>query len=144
MHQCVIIDEFKRVTVRKLLSLVLASVTLTSDLWLWPLARNLAWSLVITPENFMMMRWWEHSQKRCDRRTDRRTENTIHRAVRSQLKNTFYISISCRPMSGLVAAYAFTAPCYIRVTLQRRHNGCDSISNHEPHDCLLNRLFRRR
>ena len=24
------------------------------------------------------------------------------------------------------------------------HNECDSISNHQPHDCLLNRLFRRR
>ena len=28
--------------------------------------------------------------------------------------------------------------------LRWRHNGCDSISNHQPHDCLLNRLFRRR
>ena len=28
--------------------------------------------------------------------------------------------------------------------LQWRHNGCDSVSNHQPHDCLLNRLFRRR
>ena len=27
---------------------------------------------------------------------------------------------------------------------QWRHNGCDSVSNHQPHDCLLNRLFRRR
>ena len=29
-------------------------------------------------------------------------------------------------------------------TLQWRHNGRDSVSNHQPHDCLLNRLFRRR
>ena len=29
-------------------------------------------------------------------------------------------------------------------TLQWRHNGHDSISNHQPHDCLLNHLFRRR
>ena len=28
--------------------------------------------------------------------------------------------------------------------LQWRHNGCDGISNHQPQDCLLNRLFRRR
>ena len=27
-------------------------------------------------------------------------------------------------------------------TLQWRHNGRDSASNHQPHDCLLNRLFR--
>ena len=29
-------------------------------------------------------------------------------------------------------------------TLQWRHNWGDGISNHPPHDCLLNRLFRRR
>ena len=29
-------------------------------------------------------------------------------------------------------------------TLQWRHNGCDSVSNHQPRDCLLYRLFRRR
>ena len=28
--------------------------------------------------------------------------------------------------------------------LQWRHNGRDSVSNHQPHDCLLNRLFRRK
>ena len=28
-------------------------------------------------------------------------------------------------------------------TLQWRHNERDSVSNHQPHDCLLNRLFRR-
>ena len=25
-----------------------------------------------------------------------------------------------------------------------RHNGCGSVSNHRPHDCLINCLFRRR
>ena len=29
-------------------------------------------------------------------------------------------------------------------TLRWRHNECDSVSTHQPHDCLLNRLFRRR
>ena len=65
------------VTVRKRLSWVVTSVTLTFDLWPWPFAWTLLWSLVITPENFVMIRWWEHSQKgvtgsRTDRRTDRR------------------------------------------------------------------------
>ena len=32
----------------------------------------------------------------------------------------------------------------ILYTLRWRHNGLGSISNHQPHDCLLNRLFRRR
>ena len=31
----------------------------------------------------------------------------------------------------------------IVVALQWRHNGRDSVPNHQPHDCLLNRLFRR-
>ena len=39
--------------------------------------------------------------------------------------------------------------CLIRLfasfgALRWRHNGPDSVSNHQPHDCLLNRLFRRR
>ena len=29
-------------------------------------------------------------------------------------------------------------------TLQWRHNGCDGVSNHQPHYCLPNRLFWRR
>ena len=41
-------------------------------------------------------------------------------------------------------------PClpFVRFTdytsLRWRQNGCESVSNHQPHDCLLNRLFRRR
>ena len=63
------------VTVRKRLSWVVTSVTLTFDLWPWPFAWTLLWSLVITPENFMIIRWWEHSQKGVtDRQTDRRTD----------------------------------------------------------------------
>ena len=31
-----------------------------------------------------------------------------------------------------------------RWALRWRHNGPDSVSNHQPHHCLLNRLFRRR
>ena len=30
------------------------------------------------------------------------------------------------------------------LSLRWRHNGRDSVSNHQPHDCLLNRLFRLR
>ena len=29
-------------------------------------------------------------------------------------------------------------------SLQWRHNHRDGVSNHQPHDCILNRLFRRR
>ena len=30
------------------------------------------------------------------------------------------------------------------LSLRWRHDGRDSVSNHQPHDCLLNRLVRRR
>ena len=43
------------VTVRKRLSWVLTSVTLTFDLWPWPFAWTSLLSVVITPENFMMI-----------------------------------------------------------------------------------------
>ena len=95
------------VTVWKQLSWVVTSVTLTFDLWPWPFAWTLLWSLVITPENFMMIRWWEHSQKgvtdrqtdrrtdgRTDGQTDGRTENTICRAAWSQLKTIGYLFYS--------------------------------------------------
>ena len=63
------------VTVRKRLSWVLTSVTLTFDLWPWPFAWTLLLSLVITPGNFMMIRWWEHSEKGV---TDGRTDGKYH------------------------------------------------------------------
>ena len=33
---------------------------------------------------------------------------------------------------------------HLALSLQWRHKGGDSVSNHQPHNCLLNRLFRRR
>ena len=36
------------------------------------------------------------------------------------------------------------APSIHKISLQLRHNGHGSVSNHQPHDCLLNRLFRRK
>ena len=30
------------------------------------------------------------------------------------------------------------------IALHWHHNECDGVSNHQPHDCLLTRLFRRR
>ena len=32
----------------------------------------------------------------------------------------------------------------LAAALPRRHNGYGGVSNHQPHDCLLNRLFRQR
>ena len=66
------------VRVRKRLSWVLTSVTLTFDLWHWPFAWTSLLTMVITPENFMMIRWWEHGEKGVtDRQTDRRTDGQM-------------------------------------------------------------------
>ena len=63
------------VTVRKRLSWVMTSVTLTFDLWPWPFAWTLLLSLVITPENFVAIRWDEHNEKGVtDRQTDGQTD----------------------------------------------------------------------
>ena len=35
-------------------------------------------------------------------------------------------------------------PCNFHISLLWRHNEHDSVSNHQPRGCLLNRLFRRR
>ena len=68
MYHFIIISKLK---IGKRLSWVVTSVTLTFDLWPWPFAWTLPWSLVIT-ENYMTIWWWEHSQKGVtDRRTDR-------------------------------------------------------------------------
>ena len=74
------------VIVQKRLNWVLTSVSLTFDLWLWPFPLL---SLVITFENFMMIRQWEHSEKgltdwQRDIRTDRRTEPFTELLGRSQ------------------------------------------------------------
>ena len=84
------------VTVQKRLSWVVTSVTLTFDLCPWPFAPfawTLPWPLVISPENIMMIRWWEHSQKRCDRRTDRRTGRQTDGRTDKQTQQ--YHSLSC-------------------------------------------------
>ena len=42
-------------------------------------------------------------------------------------------------------SHGFVVLCLVWLyPLQWRHNGRDGVSNHQPHECLLNRLFRRR
>ena len=42
----------------------------------------------------------------------------------------------------IVRALTWCLPQSSFVTLQWRHNECDFVSNHQPHDCLLNYLFK--
>ena len=74
-----------RVTVRKRLNSVMTSVTLTFDLWPWPFAWTSRLALVLTPENFRMIREEYGQQGVTDGQTDGRTDRIL-RAAWSQLK----------------------------------------------------------
>ena len=57
--------------------------------------------------------------------------------------------LNCSDIYIYIYTYIFAVcmtPCnkLVTDTLQWRHNGHDGISNHQPHDCLPNRLFRHR
>ena len=47
-------------------------------------------------------------------------------------------------MSTSFSSYWSVSTYKLFVALPWRHNGLDSFSNHQPHHCLLNRLFGRR
>ena len=47
----------------------------------------------------------------------------------------------CRPSVKILVPEAGISS---KDTLQWHHNGPDGVSNHQPHDCLFNRLLRRR
>ena len=61
------------------------------------------------------------------------------------------LSLNLRFLSGpptLFVSLLVTTPLFgmdsvevVAIALRWRHNGHDSISNHQPHDCLLKRLF---
>ena len=65
---------------------------------------------------------------------------------------THEISSKCHIYRSMLVAISPSDPRSTRYlgvffdcsSLQWRHSGRDSVSNHQPHDCLLNRFFRRR
>ena len=50
----------------------------------------------------------------------------------------------CKPVMVCRLAGTSLFPWLWGLTLQWHHNGCGGVSNYQPHDCILNRLFRRR
>ena len=62
----------------------------------------------------------------------------------------FYYEKSNLYIKGLIEAFCTNAVIYLSISestlfpLQWRHNERDGVSNPQPHDCLLNRLFRHR
>ena len=78
----------------------------------------------------------------------------LHDDVMTRTCNSTVHSTACAIMQFFVRwMHNFVWRVYSRLpsqvsnefwSLQWRHNGRDIISNHQPHHCLLNRLFRRR
>ena len=61
----------------------------------------------------------------------------------SSLFTTLHHMIEFEDINRQYFAASFNGQEY-SISLRWRHNGCDSVSNHQPHHFLLNRLFRRR
>ena len=61
---------------------------------------------------------------------------------------TMMVKLKSRSVTTKPSKVHITVPLWrdrwIPHSLQGRHNERDSVSNHQPHECLLNRLFRRR
>ena len=61
------------------------------------------------------------------------------------ISNPFPITSKfCQQKGAVMGAVPHNMGMVISLSLKWRHNGRDSVSNHQPHDCLLNHLFRRR
>ena len=58
--------------------------------------------------------------------------------------NQCWLLVNPIPRNNLSAIFKQITMIFIQKTLHWRHNGHDGISNHQPYDCLLNRLFRHR
>ena len=62
--------------------------------------------------------------------------NTFHNLLLWEARyGEIHTAFICRGNGTLYTSFS---------TLQWRHNEVGSVSNHQPHECLLNRLFRRR
>ena len=56
-----------------------------------------------------------------------------------RLPNVYFVSASVCWIRHMISS-----SCYPNITFHWRHNGRYVVSNHQPRDCLLNRLFSRR
>ena len=68
-----------------------------------------------------------------------------HGLVITSIEHKMWDEITC-PFPN-VNGFAIRLPdmwllIYVGITLPWHHNGRGGVSNHQPHDCLLNRLFR--
>ena len=60
------------------------------------------------------------------------------------VRSPLIINGACALLKNLLKSLMGNQALQEAIPLQWRHNGWDSVSNHQPPDCLLNRLFRHR
>ena len=72
-----------------------------------------------------------------------RTMNTRRDKLKNKHKHVIS-SIFYYIYNGKILCIVSSLPIGNDDTLQWRHDGPDGVSNHQPHECLLKRLFRRR
>ena len=65
----------------------------------------------------------------------------IHKLLDEKVKIMYY---SCNYLKDWLSSADAKLSFYVLISLHWRHNDHDGVSNHQPHGCLLNRLFRRR
>ena len=68
--------------------------------------------------------------------------NKQHRSLKGAFANVF-AKYFCLCVNVFIHQFRYWHGSS-RTPLQWRHNERDGVSNHQPSDCLLNRLFRRR
>ena len=56
----------------------------------------------------------------------------------------YFRIIEYKPAHMIIFLTILKGAWWWHVSLQWRHNECDGVPNHQPHDCLLNPLFRHR
>ena len=72
-----------------------------------------------------------------------RNHHAIAKSNMKQQNPILWITLQYENNTTYIIVWANNGMCFVR-TLQWRHNGRDGVSNHQPHNCLLNRLFGRR
>ena len=70
---------------------------------------------------------------------------SIHSFIKTQGVFMLSVSILINVLWEIWKRYSFLVKRKFEkfIPLRWRHNGCDSVSNHQPRECLLRRLIRR-
>ena len=95
---------------------------------------------------------WTHAQSFCAKAWTAIPNQKMNLCNDSITKIVASFGVKYESMSSFRSTTTYVAPFIFRIftchvisnTLQWRHNGRDSVPNHQSHDCFLNRLFRHR